>query len=40
MQLDGYNQMEILTGEGPSNRQKIFYLTETTVGAARIDDYE
>jgi arylsulfatase A-like enzyme len=38
--LDGYNQMEMLTGKGPSKRHEIFYLTETTLGAVRIDDYK
>ena len=26
--LDGYNQMDLITGNGPSNRHEIFYLTE------------
>jgi arylsulfatase A-like enzyme len=38
--LDGYNQMDMLTGKGPSKRHEIFYLTETTLGAVRIDDYK
>ena len=38
--LDGYNQMDLLTGKGPSNRHEIFYLGESTVGAVRIDDYK
>jgi arylsulfatase A-like enzyme len=38
--LDGYNQMEMLTGKGLSKRHEIFYLTETTLGAVRIDDYK
>jgi arylsulfatase A-like enzyme len=38
--LDGYNQMDMLTGQGPSKRHEIFYLTETTLGAVRIDDYK
>jgi arylsulfatase len=38
--LDGYNQMDLLTGKGPSKRHEIFYLTETTLGAVRIDDYK
>jgi hypothetical protein len=38
--LDGYNQMSMLTGKGASKRHEIFYLTETTLGAVRIDDYK
>ena len=38
--LDGYNQTDMLTGKGPSKRHEIFYLTETTLGAVRIDDYK
>ena len=38
--LDGYNQMDVITGEGPSARHEIFYLGESTVGAVRIDDYK
>jgi arylsulfatase A-like enzyme len=38
--LDGYNQMDAITGKGPSARHEIFYLGESTVGAIRIDDYK
>ncbi|HUO09978.1 MAG TPA: arylsulfatase [Phycisphaerae bacterium] len=38
--LDGYDQMDAITGKGPSNRHEIFYLGESTVGAIRIDDYK
>jgi arylsulfatase len=38
--LDGYNQMDMLTGKGPSKRHEIFYLTENTLGAVRLDDYK
>ncbi len=38
--LDGYNQMDAITGKGPSARHEIFYLGESTVGALRIDDYK
>jgi arylsulfatase A-like enzyme len=38
--LDGYNQLDLLTGKGPSARHEIFYLGESTVGAVRIDDYK
>jgi arylsulfatase len=38
--LDGYNQMDMLTGTGPSNRHEIFYFGESTLGAVRVDDYK
>jgi arylsulfatase len=38
--LDGYNQMDMLTGKGPSKRHEIFYITESTLGAVRIDDFK
>jgi arylsulfatase A-like enzyme len=38
--LDGYNQMDLLTGNGPSKRHEIFYFAESTLGAVRIDDYK
>jgi arylsulfatase A-like enzyme len=38
--LDGYDQMDMLTGKGPSKRHEIFYITESTLGAVRIDDYK
>jgi arylsulfatase A-like enzyme len=38
--LDGYNQLDAITGKGPSARHEIFYLGESTVGAVRIDDYK
>jgi arylsulfatase len=38
--LDGYNQMDLITGKGPSNRHEIFYFGESTLGAVRIDDYK
>jgi len=38
--LDGYNQVDAITGKGPSARHEIFYLGESTVGAVRIDDYK
>ena len=38
--LDGYNQMDLITGKGPSNRQEIWYFAESTLGAVRIDDYK
>jgi arylsulfatase len=38
--LDGYNQMDLITGKGPSARREIFYFTESTLSAVRIDDYK
>lgn len=38
--LDGYNQLDLLTGKGPSKRREIFYFTEGTLAAVRIDDYK
>ena len=38
--LDGYNQMDLLTGKGPSKRHEIYYFTEGTLSAVRIDDYK
>ncbi len=38
--LDGYNQIDLITGKGPSKRHEIFYLTEGTLSAVRIDDYK
>ena len=38
--LDGYNQLDLLTGKGPSNRHEIAYFAEGTLGAVRIDDWK
>jgi arylsulfatase A-like enzyme len=38
--LDGYNQMDLLTGKGPSARHEIYYFTESTLAALRINDYK
>ncbi len=38
--LDGYNQMDLITGKGPSKRNEIFYFAEGTLGAARIGDFK
>ena len=38
--LDGQDQMDMLTGKGRSKRHEIFYVTETTLSAVRIDDYK
>ena len=38
--LDGYNQMDLITGKGPSKRNEIWYFTETTLAAARVGDFK
>lgn len=38
--LDGYNQMALITGKGPSARHEILYFGESTLGAIRIDDFK
>ena len=36
--LDGYNQMDLLTGKGPSKRHELFYFAGPKLGAVRLDD--
>jgi arylsulfatase A-like enzyme len=38
--LDGYNQMDLLTGKGPSKRHEIFYFGGAQLGAVRIDNFK
>jgi arylsulfatase len=38
--LDSYNQMDLITGKGPSARNEIYYFGESTLGAVRIGDYK
>ena len=38
--LDGYNQMDLLSGNGPSARHEIFYFGGPTLGALRVDDFK
>jgi arylsulfatase len=38
--LDGYNQMDLLLGKGPSKRHEIFYFGGPHLGAVRIDDFK
>jgi arylsulfatase len=38
--LDGYNQMDLLTGKGPSLRHEQYYFAEANLGAIRIDDFK
>jgi arylsulfatase A-like enzyme len=38
--LDGYNQLDLITGKAASARHEIFYFTEGTLSAVRINDYK
>ncbi len=38
--LDGYNQMDLITGKGPSARHESLYCAESTLGAVRGDDFK
>ncbi len=38
--LDGYNQLDMITGKGPSNRHEFFYFAESALAAVRIDDFK
>jgi arylsulfatase A-like enzyme len=38
--LDGYDQMDLLLGKGPSKRHEIFYFGGATLGALRFDDFK
>lgn len=38
--LDGYNQMNMITGKGPSNREEVWYFGEDRLGAVRIGDFK
>ncbi len=38
--LDGYDQMDLLTGKGPSRRHELFYFGGPHLGAVRIDDFK
>jgi len=38
--LDGYNQMALLEGKGPSARHELFYFAGPQLGALRIDDFK
>lgn len=38
--LDGYNQLDMLTTLGKSNREEMWYFAESTLGAARIGDFK
>jgi arylsulfatase A-like enzyme len=38
--LDGYDQTDMLTGKGPSNRHEVWYFAQTKLGAVRVDNYK
>jgi arylsulfatase len=38
--LDGYNQMDLLLGKGPSKRHEFFYFGGPHLGGLRIDDFK
>jgi arylsulfatase len=38
--LDGYNQMDLITGKGASARNEVFYFTESTLSAVRVKDFK
>jgi arylsulfatase A-like enzyme len=38
--LDGYNQMDLLLGKGPSARHEVFYFGGAQLGAIRLDDFK
>ena len=38
--LDGYDQMNVLTGKGPSARHEFFYFAGPQLAAVRIDDFK
>jgi arylsulfatase len=38
--LDGYNQMDLLTGKGPSVRHELWYFGGPKLGAVRLDDFK
>jgi arylsulfatase A-like enzyme len=38
--LDGYDQTNVITGNGPSTRHDFFYFAGPKLGAVRIDDWK
>jgi arylsulfatase len=38
--LDGFNQLALLEGKGPSARHELFYFSGPKLGAVRIDDFK
>lgn len=38
--LDGYNQLDLLSGKGPSARREFFFFAETEMTAVRVDQWK
>ncbi len=38
--LDGYNQIDLLNGEGPTKRHELWYFGGPKLGALRLDDFK
>jgi arylsulfatase len=38
--LDGYNQLDLLGGTGPTKRHEIWYFTESNLAGLRLDDFK
>ncbi len=38
--LDGYDQLDFITGKSASKRNELFYFAEGTLGAVRVGDYK
>ena len=38
--LDGYDQTDLITGNGPSKRHEVWYFAQTSLGAMRYDNYK
>jgi arylsulfatase len=38
--LDGYNQVDLIMGRGPSRRNEVYYFAEGTLGAVRLGDFK
>ena len=38
--LDSYNQLDMITGKGPSARHEVYYFAESNLAAVRIDDFK
>jgi arylsulfatase len=38
--LDGYDQTDLITGQGPSKRHEIWYFVETNLGGLRLDQFK
>ena len=38
--LDGYNQIDLINGEGPSKRHELWYFGGPKLGALRLDDFK